>query len=110
MPNLVETTAETLELHLGRWALETFTRSSPILLASELGRLAREAAREVFGAQFTADEQRRLAFARVATEAHRAGIRAQDWTVRVLVEMAMQELQRELDAPPKHSAMLSFYL
>ena len=111
MTNAFAVTAEAIDLHLTKRALQAFNRSSQVLLASRLGRLALVSVTEVFSERFSADEQRRLAFARVTTEARRAGIEAEDWTVRLLIEMAMQKLRGALDAAePKQSAMNSFYL
>ncbi|MGH9567365.1 MAG: hypothetical protein ACRD4I_15395, partial [Candidatus Angelobacter sp.] len=80
------------------------------LLASPLGHLAMKAVTEVFGHQVAPEEQRRLALSRVLTEARMAGIETEGWTVPVLVEIAVQKMNGELDADQKVSAMESFYL
>jgi hypothetical protein len=97
MPNTLAITADFIELRMEKRALQAFTRSSRTLLASRLGHLAIKAVAEVFSHHATPEEQRRLALARVATEARLAGIETEDWTVPVLVEIAMQKMKGELD-------------
>jgi hypothetical protein len=111
MPNTLEITADFIEIRSAKRALQAFSRSSRTLLASRLGHLAIKAVTEVFSHHATPEEQRRLALARVATDARLAGIETEDWTVPVLVEIAMQKMKGELDrGRPQVSAMESFYL
>ena len=111
MPNTLAITADFIEIRMAKRALQAFSRSSRSLLASRLGHLAIKAVTEVFSHHATPEEQRRLALARVATEARLAGIETEDWAVPVLVEIAMQKLRGRLDPDqPKVAAMESFYL
>jgi hypothetical protein len=87
-------------------ALKHFRQSAFTLLCSRLGLMALQATHEFDGVGLTKDERRHLVTAQLFTMIHVAGIEAEDWIVKALVELAMRE--SELPAPA--SAIECFYL
>jgi hypothetical protein len=88
-----------------RRSLEQFRESAFALLCSRIGRMAMQAAQEVDDADLSHEERRHLATARLFSTISDAGLEAEDWIVKALVELALREL--ELPTPP--SAMECFY-
>jgi len=88
-----------------RRSLSQFRQSAVALLCSRIGRMAMQAAREVDDAELSHEQRRHLATARLFATTRDAGVEAEDWIVKALVELALREL--ELPTPP--SAMECFY-
>jgi hypothetical protein len=88
--------------------LEAFIRAANNLFASELGRAAMEAIREVSGPQSRREALRRRAFNRLSRECARKATKVEDWVLYALIEMALQK--RVANESDPVSAMESFYL
>ncbi len=88
-----------------RRSLNHFRESAFTLLCSRIGRMAMQAAHEVDSADLSHEERRHLATARLFATIRDAGVEAEDWIVKALVELALREL--EFPTPP--SAMECFY-
>jgi|GEM_PF-7100923 hypothetical protein len=89
-----------------RRALHHFRESAFTLLCSRLGRMALQAAHELNGTALTQEERRHLVTAQLFTMIHSAGIDAEEWIVKALVELAL----REIELPQPASAQECFYL
>ena len=88
--------------------LEAFMRAANNLFASELGRAAKEAVRDMPRWQTRREALRRRAFTRLSRECARKAHRIDDWVLYALIEMALQN--HAADEPAPVSAMESFYL
>ena len=92
--------------HRVRRAMNHFRESVFTLLCSRIGRMAMQAAQEVDSADLSHEERRHMATARLFVTIRDAGVEAEDWIVKTLVELAL----RELEVSPPTSAMECFYL
>jgi hypothetical protein len=88
-----------------RRAVNHFRQSAFTLLCSRIGRMAMQAAHEVDGADLSHEERRHMATARLFATIRDAGVEAEDWIVKALVELAL----RELELPRPVSALESLY-
>lgn len=83
----------------GPEALASFERAAWELLRTQLGRIAWAVVQAMAQLNLPNDEKRRLAFARISSEARAAGLVVKDSIINLLIEIAVQRLKGLLRLP-----------